>query len=696
LAKRRKKNKKPAPPGPTGIATTGVPSLDTPRRPDLAPGAVPLLLLLLAVLASLTLGFVWNEDLWWYLASGDTVLDQGFPDHDLFLYTSGDSTRWPSHSWLWSVLLVLCQRLAGLWGVVLLGAAVAAATVVLVYTAAKVDRLGVVNTLFTGLILVSAAERLSLKAELASWLLLVLFFYLLDRDRPFTPRTLLLLAALQWLWSNLHAGYPLGLAIALAYSVGGFVQDRWQRRKGGGLGIPPPPLWTVPALFLATLLTPEVEERLRIFYAGADITASRLAGSGLTVAIDELQGTFAVEDPRFATLYLVALAAGLLAWWGSPKGPRRLARLFLLLGMAVLAYTAIRHVTALVLSAALVGITCLGERAAARPKPAGRPGTPHLAAAGVLGALLLAATAGLWLLRTDFEAGQSRDSFYTVSPLAASPGAAEAIERRSLPGPIFNDLILGGQLTYALYPEHRFFIDNRAIRGRLNQEYVELSTSQEAWQAAQERYGFRTAVLSNLAVPNHIPLRSLLASDPAWHLVYLDPAAVVFTRRRGLSPEIYPEGGTGEVPFLTPEKGSGVLLRRIGGWFFRTDPAEMLHQYLSVLGRLKLNQEMEDLATRALEERPGDARLYRDRGSARMLLGLQVPGLEDLQEAVRLEPEDPWNHYTLALALRDSGRIADALEAAEQAQRMDPSNGRFEALRRRLAAVRGAVGRDQR
>ena len=689
MAKRRKKKKQQAPLGPTGVETSKSPSVETLRRPDLAPGAVPLLVLLLAVLASLTLGFVWNEDLWWYLASGETVLSQGFPDHDLFLYTSTDSTRWPSHSWLWSVLLVLCQKLAGLWGTVLLGAAVAATVVVLVYTVAKVDRLGVINALFTGLVLVSAAERLSLKSELASWLLLVIFFYLLDRDRPFTPRTLLLLAALQWLWSNLHAGYPLGLAIALAYSVGGFVQDRWQRRQGDGLAIAPPPLWTVPALFLATLLTPEVEERLRIFYAGADITTSRLAGSGLTVAIDELQGTFAVEDPRFATLYFIALIAGLLAWWSNPKGPRRLARLFLLLGMAVLAYTAIRHVTALVLSAALVGITCLGERAAVRPKAKGRPGTSHLVAAGTLGALLLTATAGLWLLRGDFEAGQSQDSFYTVSPLAASPGAAEAIERRSLPGPIFNDFILGGHLTQALYPEHQFFIDNRAIQGRLNREYVELSTSQEAWKAAQERYGFRTAVLSNLAVPNHIPLRSILAADPAWHLVYLDPAAVIFTRKRGLSPEIYPEGGTGEVPFLTPETGVGVLLRRAGGWFFRTDPAEMLHQYLSVLGRLKLNQPMEDLASRALEVRPEDARLYRNRGSARMLLGLQVPGLEDLQEAVRLDPEDAWNHYTLALALRDSGRLADALESAERAQRMDPSNGRFESLRRRLAAVRG-------
>ena len=58
------------------------------------------------LLSSLTLSFVWNEDLWWYLASGETILEQGgIPDHDTFLYTSTETTRFPSHSWLWSVVL---------------------------------------------------------------------------------------------------------------------------------------------------------------------------------------------------------------------------------------------------------------------------------------------------------------------------------------------------------------------------------------------------------------------------------------------------------------------------------------------------------------------------------------------------------------------------------------------------------------
>jgi len=694
LAKRAKKAKKKAAAATSSrtVKRTAPEPAEAPRRPALALAAIPLLALLLVLLSALTMGFVWNEDLWWYLASGDTILEQGgIPDHDTFLYTSTENTRFPSHSWLWSVVLVLSERMFGLPGVVIFGALVAAVVMALVFCSARVDRLGLVNGLFVALLMVSAGERLSLKSELATWLFLVIFFYLLDRDVPFTWRTLLLLAALQWLWSNLHAGYPLGMAIVLAYSVGGWLQGVWERRRGRPFEKNSPPLWTVPVLFLATLLTPEVSERLRIFYVGADITVSRLAGTGLTVAIDELQGTFTVEDSTFGTLYLIALLAGGLCWWIGPAGPRRLSRLFFLTGMAVLGYSAIRHVTALVLTAALVGLACLAERGAQKPAAQGAPKPLYLATTVLFALGLVVSTAGMFSLRKVFEAGQSVDSFYTISPLASCPGAADFIERNRLPGPIFNDLILGGYLTWRLYPEHRLFIDNRAIRGRLNQEYVELSTSQAAWKRAEKTYGFRTAVLSNLAVPNRIPLRSYLTADPSWQMAYVDPTAVVFVKQGFATPKEFQVAAreVQEVPFLSAESGPGSLSRRVARLFFRTNPGDLLHQYLSVVGRLKLHREMDRLATLALEKRPGDARLYRDRGSARALLGRAVEGVQDIEEAIRLAPEDAWNHFTYALALRDSGQPVKALDSAERAHRMEPDNARFESLRQRLAARLG-------
>jgi len=78
-----------------------------------------LLVPLLAVVGSLTLSYLWNEDFWWYLTSGRYLLDHHqFPSQDPFLYTAEKGIGWVYHSWLWTVLVAGVHGLAGLGGVV--------------------------------------------------------------------------------------------------------------------------------------------------------------------------------------------------------------------------------------------------------------------------------------------------------------------------------------------------------------------------------------------------------------------------------------------------------------------------------------------------------------------------------------------------------------------------------------------------
>src|ERR1700681_3781330 len=102
----------------------------------------------LAVAASLSLGYLWNEDFWWYLTSGRYLLEHlHFPKTDPFLYTSGNGLAWVYHSWLWTVVIAVVHRLAGLDGVVVFHSLVAVALCFLIYTRGKVDRYGLVNSL---------------------------------------------------------------------------------------------------------------------------------------------------------------------------------------------------------------------------------------------------------------------------------------------------------------------------------------------------------------------------------------------------------------------------------------------------------------------------------------------------------------------------------------------------------------------
>lgn len=668
------------------------------RNPTLSRSAAPLLGSVLAVVAGLTLFFVWNEDLWWYLASGRFILDHwGFPDSDPFLYTSNASTRFPSHSWLWSVTLELIRAVLGIPGMVFFGSLVVMSTVALIFCSARVDRWGLANSTFCALVIASAAERLSLKSELASWLLLVIFFYLLERTERWTWKELALLAGLQWLWANLHAGYPLGIAIGVAYVAGVWV-PRLLLRRGIADGPPPIPLWAPLLLAVAPLITPQLGERFRLLEASSDITVSGLSGGGgLSVSLNELQGTFAVSDPIYSRFYLLGLGLGLLCLALAPRSRLRLARLFFVLGMAILAYTAIRHVTGLMIAVALVSLRSLGERqemSSSRMSslsPGSTWGRVYAVLAVAMGGALWLATFGLWATAESLEAGQSSDRAFTLSPLSTSPGAADYVLEQNLPGPIFNDMILGGYLTYRLYPEHQLFADNRVLAPRIQNEYVKISTSEKIWRRAEAEYGFRTVILSHLGVPADTALRSILARDPKWRQVYIDPLSVVFVKLPFATKAREQLDDDGRAPYLVSE-GSWQLPRRLSRLFFRTDIDQLLHQYFAVLGRLQQTVPLVDLASTAVEERPGDAVLYRHRGSALMMNRRIGEGIEDLEKALELDPSHPTNHFTMALALRDSGRWADALTAIDRALALDPGNPRYVDTKRSLERVTGGRG----
>src|ERR1044072_7417266 len=208
----------------------------------------------------LTLGDLWNEDFWWDLSSGQAILEaRGIPARDPFLYTAGHGSQWVIHSWLWTVLVAVLERLGGLGLVVIGQALIAAAVVAIVYTASRLDRFGLANACWATALVIAAGARLCGKAELATWLLLAVFVRLLERAGPFTWRHGLVLAALFVLWANLHGGYPLGIVAVGCYAAAGIL-ERWRRSRGVDVvaeaGRSAPPLWLVPLLAALALVGP--------------------------------------------------------------------------------------------------------------------------------------------------------------------------------------------------------------------------------------------------------------------------------------------------------------------------------------------------------------------------------------------------------------------------------------------------------
>lgn len=656
----------------------------------------------LAVAASLSLGYLWNEDFWWYLTSGQYLLKNlHFPAADPFLYTAGKGLAWVYHSWLWTVLIAIAHRLAGLGGVVVFQALVALALCALVYTTGKVDRFGLVNALAVTLLLATLGERACGKAEMASWLLLAVFYRLLDAEKPFTWKRGAVLGVLQVLWANLHGGYPLGIFVALCFSLGGWVETRFVRKAEAGPSRFPP-LWFPALLLLLAIADPWLyRERLEPFALLSGSRSVQAVGESGNLLIAEWQSPFkaAATDPALPWLYGFAVVAGLASFIAARRWP--LPRALFLAGMAVLGATAVRHLPGLALSAALVILANLRGRAprgpATQPKrlrksqpPPNAIPWPYLAACVLVALALLGAALGLNLARQGFEGGQST-GFFTLRPAIACPQAASFILDHNLPGPIFNDFQMGAYLTFRLFPRYRLFIDSRVLDPTLVERYTEIKGTPGRWKEEDDRYGFRTVILGNFSTTVRSPLGQALLRDPRWHLAYLDPLAVIFvkddfSKDNPGQPTVNldlpaPEGR--RVPFTEPAGFVAPLplLQRV---FLHDFPANYLVEYLADLGQLGRPGDVIDLATRALKSRPEQALLYRQRCAAQLSLRNAPAALADCTDAYKLSPDDPQVVALYSVVLSGIGRKEEAVFLVEKALQERPNDETLNRVRSSL------------
>jgi len=654
--------------------------------------ALPLLGVLLGTALSFSFGYLWSEELWWYLASGNAILDAGaIPEHDVFLDSLDPPAAWLTHSWLWTVWLAGLTRLFGLVALPIFGSLLVAAILTLVYTHARVDRFGLVNTLLVALVVAVAIQRFSLRAELPGWLLLVVFVRVLERGR-LGWRSFTLLALLQALWANLHAGFLLGVGVAGVYAVAVLAEDRLFPRRAKRAD--PARLWLTPALVLASFASTPRIARARIedsmevvqrFFAPDDDRSLEglLEGTSGSEALTilEWQSPFSGYFGALPWLYAAFLLLGILSFVASQR-PLRLPRLLLFVAMALLGGWASRFVTGFGIVAALTVTANLTAPAAwlveRRTLLAGsRVRAFHLGASALLGLLCASVGLAIWTSREDFRLEASHTRFFVMNPRYASPGAARYILEHELQGPIFNEYALGGHLEYALYPTHKLFIDARILDYGLLREHAQMLNVPNQWRAKSSHYGFRTVVLSNLA-RDFVPLREELVSDPRWELVYLDPTASIFVRVSedaapgSVAPVVLQPAGDPDraVPIFLGADGSPAWRVSLSRALLGRAGVDLLGTYLGALLQLHRYADVEALAQGPLEADPDNAILRAHRGFARVRLGRLKAGEADLRAVVEALPNDPQALRNHAIALQQLGFQREAQQQRKRAERI--------------------------
>lgn len=631
------------------------PGLDRSRLPGLV-----LLLLVLAPVAAYTLTFIWSDDYWWYVTSGQAILRaHGIPGQEPFLYPLAGRELWVTHSWLWQALIAVLHGIAGNQGPILLATLLALGTVALVHTAGRVDRPGVVNALFALVAVWAISYRISLKADMVGIFLLAVYIRLFERWLAGRARwTTGILLLLQVLWVNLHGSYLVGVLVALAYAVGRRLENRGSGRPAAGRGRgkeapkPAPPLWLPLAMLAATVISPGFGTHPAewTMLALRSIVPGAPAGAGMSSLVEWQPILSPHTLPEFRWKYFICLGLGALSF-GLTRRPWSVSRALLFLGLAWLALTGRRFLGTFGVTAAMAALVNLSRPAASLETRRGASSALqralHGAAYGVVGLFALAVLAGVLVSRPGFEGGRPGGSPVTLNPLCTCPGAASFIAEEQLPGPIFNDMYLGGYLGYRLYPKQRLFIDNRNLDFSFLNTYTRATQSPQAWAALDRQYGFRTVILGNLT-PNlqekAMILRRLLRDSPEWRLAYVDPMAVVFTRREGgggsgTAPRVGaggPETRPADTARLEPRIGGGAtpflkcrtvpfepLLLTLGQLLVPMDSFVLFHHYLRVLDDLNLQPEAMRIIAAAEARCPGDRRLppYRQYFEKRLARG---------------------------------------------------------------------------
>ncbi|HMC81596.1 MAG TPA: hypothetical protein VKL61_00010 [Candidatus Polarisedimenticolia bacterium] len=499
-----------------------------------------LCLLLTLTIAVAVLQPIRTYDLWWHLATGRLILEQGrIPSAEPFSFTR-QGTPWLDHEWLFQILCFLIYRLAGWPALLLADLLLILGAFALLFGILRHEGCGV--SLACPILLLSVAGarfRFDPRPEILSLFFLVLLCSLLRSSRePGMWRKAWALPPLFLLWANLHPAALLGAVLLFLWLAGEGIQAITQRRSDAG-----DPRRTLVALVspLMLLANPGGWRLLVV-----PMTLRRIVSSGHAPNLEWEAPTF--RD--FPLLYLAVTVSFLLLLVGWRE--LDLAAVLVMTAGAALALLHLRNIGFffVLLPFGLAGPVARLSDSVRFPPRLGR----------ALCASLLALV-GLLFARGNVLAGE-RGYLASVAP----ERAVDFIQARGIGQRLFNDVKFGGYLIWRRYPERRVFIDGRnEIYDTLLAEIFQGLRSWEEWESLLKRHGIDAALLRRgqvqaveypPATPGGMKRREMRAFSAAyfqisrWALVYWDDQALLFVRRDDPASEALLRG---EYRFVNPD-----------------------------------------------------------------------------------------------------------------------------------------------
>ncbi|MDP2922035.1 MAG: tetratricopeptide repeat protein [Candidatus Omnitrophota bacterium] len=628
-----------------------------------------ILSLLLAFLFISQTNTILDTDLWCHFKTGEYIVKNiSVPRQDIFSYTL-EGKPWIDHEWLSQILLYTVFTKSGWAGINILKVLlISACFLILLYFLISRHGKIIYAALFTLLSILAFGYRSFIRPEIFSYLMLCLFFYMLESDKR-----AYILPILQILWTNLHGYFILGPIMVFLYCVGELISGDFIKAKRLGM--------IFIMVSLACFINP-------YFYKGALYPAWVLVGvfseqKDWIAGISELKMPVNADFGRYVFFWVFAIASSVTFLLNLKKA--RMRHVFIFLGAFAASYMAVRNIPIFIFIAMPIAVINLNEAGIAgniKEKKYYIPAAIIIAMASYffISDKYYAFTNQIPQRKTEFKAMRFLTPF----------GACDFLEKNNIKGRIFNTVDFGHYIAYRFYPEKRIFIDTRTelYGNELFRLYQNAENYPGEWEKLQKKYDFQVALIRYLFGGTERLLRYLYNSKE-WRLVYYDENSVIFLRDTPENKEaiekfkidfsgkkIQEEDKTLGIANFFEKIGESALAEKVYAELLKLNPKflEAGNNLATIYINTDRYSEALGIIDRLLEYYPKSAGLYNNKGAAYLGMGRIEQGLLELKKSTRLNPYLRQASYMMGLVYLQKGDIDRAMKQFIKYVNLDPYN----------------------
>jgi len=497
--------------------------------------------LLLLALPVVILGYYPSRtedyDFWYHLKFGEHFLTNKTCDldHSMFSWTPADPT-WRYGIWIGSSILYLIYSGFGIYGLFIMQWLIffSVSALYVRFIRLTEDRLDMNHLLsllmvFTALNLTAIYIKPELFTTLFFAVTVFLYFYI-----KYTSKNLFLLyPPFLFLWVNTHGGYLVGLGF-LGMMLVGETANKIIKRNQLSTGLYKYMVISVVASYIAVIFNPYgIDYHIAILKTF--ITKKYMDYGTQVLAWENMWANLGKPYSYrfFNTAWSLTLMVGSFALVSLVAFiRRRFIDISLLLMTGGLYYIGMQAARVTIFLPLFWMFAMAYVLKKADLIPAKRYFVPV--------SLILLIALSTYLTKLTVDTLEDRSWFGNNVVDYAPVKEVEFVKKYHIPGPIFNDYVIGAYLIWRLYPEYKVFIDPRygPYWQETGPDYFDFmyNLSPENFNRFHAKYPFKTAIIDM----KETALINFLITSPGWRLIYFDKSAVVIVEE-SVIPMLSPE-----------------------------------------------------------------------------------------------------------------------------------------------------------